>query len=121
MWEQLKKPGCLRSWVAFASAAVVSFAIFVRSWLLLPHSALDGGQPPAHGLPLALWMFRLYAVLASWPWIFVVFLVFAGLSVLKRNKADGWTYALVAGIALIGIVRLLVGHLPLIGRLDDMR
>jgi hypothetical protein len=47
----------------------------------------------------------------------VVFLVFAGLSVLKRKKADGWTYALVAGIALIGIVRLLAGHLSLVGRL----
>jgi hypothetical protein len=53
--------------------------------------------------------------------VLVVFLVFAGLSVLKRNKAGGWTYALVAGFALIGIVRLLVGHLSLIGRLDDMR
>ena len=38
----------------------------------------------------------------------MVFLVFAGLSFLKRNKADGWTYAFVAGVALIGIFRLLV-------------
>jgi hypothetical protein len=117
MWEQLKKPGSFRSWVAFASAAVVSFAIFVWSWLLLPHSALDRGQPPARGLPLALWPLRLYALLASWPWILVVFLVFAAMSVLKRNKADGWTYALVAGMALVGIVRLPLEHLPLIGRL----
>ncbi len=51
----------------------------------------------------------------------MVFLVFARPSVLKRNKAGGWTYALVAGIARIGIVRLLVGHLSLVGRLHDMR
>jgi len=120
MWEQLKKPGSFRSWVAFTSAAVVSFAIFVRNWLLLAQSALDRGRPPVHGLPLALWLLRFYTMLNSWPWILVVFLVFAGLSILKRNKADGWLYALVAGIALAGIVRLPLEHLPLIGRLDQM-
>ena len=87
----------------------------------LAHPALDRGQLPAHGLPLAQWLLRLYALLASWPWILVVFLVFAALSVLKRNKADGWLYALVAGIALVGIVRLPLEHLALIRRLDDMR
>jgi hypothetical protein len=68
----------------------------------LPHPALDRGQLPAHGLPLTLWILRLYALLASWPWILVVFLAFAGLSVLKRDKADGWLYALVAGISVGG-------------------
>jgi hypothetical protein len=119
MWKQLKKPGSFRSWLAFASATVVSLVSFMLSlWMQPARSALDRGQPPSHGLPLTVWMVRFYTVLNSWPWILVVFLVFAGLSVLKRNKADGWTYALVAGIALIGIVRLLVGHLSLIGRLD---
>jgi len=55
-------------------------------------------------------MFRFYKGLNSWPWIFVVFLVFAGLSALKR-KADGWTYAVVAGVAVVGIFRLLVSPL----------
>jgi hypothetical protein len=122
MWEQLKKPGSFRSLVAFASAAVVSLVNFMLSlWMQPAHSALDRGQPPSHGLPLTVWTLRFYTVLNSWPWILVVFLVFAGLSVLKRNKAGGWTYALLAGFALVGIVRLLVGHLSLIGRLDDMR
>jgi uncharacterized BrkB/YihY/UPF0761 family membrane protein len=110
MWEQLKKPGSFRSCVAFATATVVSFLSYMfSSWMQPARSALDRGQPPSHGLP---WM------LNSWPWIFVVFLVFAGLSVLKRNKANGWTYALVAGTALFGILLILVGHLSLVGRLD---
>ena len=70
-------------------------------------SVLDRGQPPFHAVPLY-WTLRFYTVLNSWPWIFVVFLVFAGLSFLKRNKADGWTYAFVAGVALVGIFQLLV-------------
>jgi hypothetical protein len=37
---------------------------------------------------------------------------------LKRNKADGWLYALMAGIALVGIVRLPLELLTFIGRLD---
>ena len=116
MWEQLKKPGSFRSWVAFASGMVVSLVSYMLSlWMQPARSALDRGQPPSHGLPLAVWMLRFYAVLGSWPWIFVWFLVwflvFAGLSVLKWKKADGWTYSLVAGMALIGVLRLLVGHL----------
>jgi hypothetical protein len=94
----------------------VSFMLSL--WMQPPRSALDRGQPPSHGLPLTVWMIRFFTLVNSWPWIFVVFLVFAGLSVLKRKKADGWTYALMAGIALIGIVRLLVGHLSLVGRID---
>jgi hypothetical protein len=121
MWEKLKKPGSFRSLVAFAGSFAFSLASYVLSqWLQPARSALDRGQLPSHGLPLTAWILRFYSVLNSWPWIFVVFLVFAGLSVLKRNKANGWTYALVAGIAMVGIVRL-IEHLPAIGRLDDMR
>jgi hypothetical protein len=101
MWERLKKPSSFRSWLTFASATIVSFAIFVRNWLTLERR------------PLPLWM------LASWPWILTVFVVFAALSVLKRNKTDGWFYALVAGIALAGIMRLPLEFVSLIGRLDQ--
>jgi hypothetical protein len=111
MWEELKKPGSFRSWVAFASATVFSLVSYELSlWMQPARSALDRGQPPSHGLPVTVWMFRFFTVLNSWPWIFVVFLVFAGLSVLKRKKANGWTYALGAGIAAVGIVRLLASH-----------
>ena len=109
MWEHLKKPGSFRSWVAFAGGAAFTVATYTLSqWMQPSLSVIDRGQPQSRTLPLTLWILRFYTTLNSWPWIFVVFLVFAGLSFLKRNKVDGWTYALVAGIALIGILRLLV-------------
>jgi len=112
VWELFRKPSYFRSWAAFVGGAFFALANYALSqWAQPTRSALDRGQPPSHGLPLTLWMFRFYTGLNSWPWIFVVFLVFGGLSALKRNKADGWTYALVAGMAVVGIFRLLVSPL----------
>ena len=104
MWEHLKKPGSVRSWAAFAGGAAFTVAEYALSqWMQPARSVLDRRKPPSHALPLYC-IPRFYAVLNSWPWILVVFLVFAGLSFLKRNKADGWAYALVEGVALIGIL-----------------
>ena len=94
--------------MAFAGGAAFTVAEYaLGQWMQPARSVLDRGEPPSHALPLN-WTLRFYAVLNSWPWMFVVFLVFAGMSLLKRNKADGWTYSFVAGVALIGILRLLV-------------
>ena len=105
VWEQIRAPGWLRSWVVFAGAVVFRIAIFFwNEWLVPGRSVLDRGQPPSQGSAWFVWTLRvvyierrIFDVLESWPWILIVFSGLAVWAVWKRNAKNGWAVAFFAG------------------------
>ena len=92
-----------------AVVGLVSY-LLVHS-LQFQHSVMDKGQPPSNSAPalVALWRVQSIFLLAvKLPWVAVVFLFFAWLTVRQRNKEDGWAAAFAAAFFFVSILRQLI-------------
>jgi hypothetical protein len=110
--QSIKTAGPLRSLAAFTVGVSVSVAGYLLSQTTRTGvSVLDNGELPARGPWAIRLLFRganLFVRINSWPWIMLVFLVFASLAVLRRKDEKGWTFAFVAGAAFIGTLHEII-------------
>jgi hypothetical protein len=104
----MKKPGNLRSVVAFTGGAAFALVLYIFGSLVSPSiSALDRGQGPSSGPAwfLLLWRAHAYWVrLFTWPWIAFIFLPFAILAITRRMRDKGWTDEVMAGWSFVVLI-----------------
>jgi hypothetical protein len=60
-----------------------------------PRSPIQVTQPISHPLH----------VLGHWPWGVLLFCVFSFAAILKRHEEKSWTYALMAGVMVLGVLQ----------------
>lgn len=111
VWDELKRPGHLRSLVAMLAGTVFALGWMLTAQSLLGFSVMGKGQMPPNGPLLYRIMLDLHELLVlvnSWPWILLLLALFAWKAIRQRDKKEGWIAAMLTGVALISALAQLV-------------
>jgi hypothetical protein len=103
---EIKKPGYLRNVVAFGAGICLMGMLRLAASLgsMPPKSVFDNGEPRSP-IQVTQPISHLLYVLGHWPWGVLLFLVFSFAAILKRREETSWTYALMAGVMVLGVLR----------------
>jgi|SRR5215472_2757596 len=105
MWQEIKTAGPIRSMLAFAAGVLVTLVTYLlRDIMRTGLSVMDKEEIPSRGswlIQLLSVVPRLFMKINSWPWIALVFVIFAALTIQRRREEKGWVFALTAGVAFM--------------------